>query len=187
MPTPWLKTLRIRVDHLVFGAVGIALVVGGVITWRATRPDPDEVAEVRAGRERVRAKGSSSASKRPPRFVRGYWSGAPGEGEAKAVFQPPPQFDPGDPGAAEAVDAFESVIAELEAALESGRRLGRRERAELYARATGSFTAMSAWVDPSEPSERAMMDDAYAQMMALLRELGIRPPKRETERFVRPE
>jgi hypothetical protein len=182
-----LKTLRIRVDHLVLGFVGAALVVGGFLGWRALSTEEDQDAKIEQGLERVRAKGSSSASRATPRFARGYYSGAPAEGEGKVVFQPPPQFDPGEPGSAEAVDSFQQVIAELEDTLESGRKLGARERAEFYARATGSFTAMSAWVDPNEPSERAMMDDAYAQMMFLMRELKIQPPKHDTERFVRPE
>lgn len=183
---PALKTLRIRVDHLVLAFVGVSLLVGGFLGWRAMRPDRDKEAEIEQGIERVRAKGSSS-SRTPPRFARGYHSGAPDEGEGKVVFQPPPQIDPGEPGSSEAVDAFQEVIEELEAALESGRKLGARERAELYNRATGSFTAMSAWVDPNEPSERAMMDDAYAQMMFLMRELDIKPPKRNNDQFVRPE
>ena len=35
-------------------------------------------------------------------------------------------------------------------------------------------------------AERAMMDDAYAQMMALMRELEIRPPKQDPDQLMRP-
>ena len=184
MPVSPLKTLRVRVDHLVLGVGAVAVVVGGLLAWRAMQPDADKEAEIEQGLERVRAK--QGATRSHPRFTRGMFSGAPDEGEGKFSFEPPPPIDPGAPAASEAVDAFQQVIGELEAALESGRKLGSRERAELYQRATGSFTAMSAWVDPNEASERAMMDDAYAQMMALMRELDIRPPRRDPDQIVRP-
>jgi hypothetical protein len=181
-----LKTLRVRVDHLVLGVGSVMVLVVALLTWRSLQPDPDEQAEVEQGLERVRAK-QSSAPTRTPRFARGFYSGAPQEdrGEGTAVFEPPPQKDPGDVGPAEAVESFEQVIGELEDALENKHRLSKNEAAEYYNRATGSFTVLSAWVDPSNPSERAMLDDAYAQMTALMRELDIRPPKRETDFYLR--
>jgi hypothetical protein len=176
-----LKSLRVRVDHLVFGVVGVAVLVGAVFGWRAMQPDPDQQAEIEQGRARVRAKQGTEMT-RPPRFVRGVYSGAAQEqGEGKAVFEAPPQKDPGDVGPTEAVDSFQQVIGELEGVLESGRKLSASEEAEFYNRATGSFTALSSWVDPSDPSERAMLDDAYAQMMSLMRSLDIRPPARDPD------
>jgi hypothetical protein len=134
----------------------------------------------------VRAKRGGGAVNRTPRFTRGFYSGAAQEqGEGKSIFVAPPQSDPGELGPAEAVDSFQQVIGELEAALAHGRKLGRDERAEFYNRATGSFTALSAWVDPSDASERAMMDDAYAQMTSLMRELDIRPPAHDPDVFLR--
>lgn len=186
MAASTLKSLRIRVDHLVLGVGGVVLVIAAVFGWRALRPDPEQQAEVEQGRERVRAK-QGDAVTQPPRFRRGFYSGAgkSDEGEGKAVFETPPQTDPGELGPAEAVDSFQQVIGELEAALASRRKLSKSESAEFYNRATGSFTAMSSWVDSSNPSERAMMDDAYAQMTSLMRELKIRPPAHDTDVFLR--
>jgi hypothetical protein len=180
-----LKTLRIRVDHLVLGIAGVVLVAAAVLGWRAMRPDPDQQAEIEQGREQVRAK-RGGAVNRTPRFTRGVNSGAAQErGEGAPVFVAPPQSDPGELGPAEAVDSFQQVIGELEAALEQERKLDRRERAEFYNRATGSFTALSSWVDPSDPSERTMMDDAYVQMISLMRELDIRRPAHDPDAFLR--
>jgi hypothetical protein len=181
-----LTTLRIRVDHLVLGVGSVVVLVAGLLTWRALQPDADQQAEIEQGLERVRAKQGTPPTR--PRFVRGFYSGAPEEewGEGKLAFEPPPQKDSGDVGPAEAVDSFQQVIGELEVALASGRRLSARERGEYYNRATGSFTALSSWVDPSNPSERAMLDDSYAQMMALMRELDIQRPTRDPDQFVQP-
>jgi hypothetical protein len=186
MPVSKLKSLRIRVDHLVLGVGSVAVLVAGLLTWRAMKPDPDARAEIEQGLERVRAKQGSEPT-RPPRFVRGFYSGAPQEdsGEGKALFEPPPQTDPGELGPNEAVDSFQQVIGELEAALASGRRLSASEEAEYYNRATGSFTALTSWVDPSNPSERAMMDDAYAQMTALMRELDIQRPTHDPDQYLK--
>jgi hypothetical protein len=181
-----LKRLRIRVDHLVLGVGCVAVLVGGLLAWRTLKVEPEQQAEIERGLERVRAKQGSAPTR--PRFMRGLYSGAPQEdwGEGKAVFEPPPQTDPGELGAAEAIDSFQQVIGELELVLESGRRLSRREQAEYYNRATGSLTALSSWIDPSDPSERAMLDDSYAQMMALMRELGIRRPKQDPDQIMMP-
>jgi hypothetical protein len=180
-----LKTLRIRVDHLVLGVGVVGLLVAAVLGWRALQPDPDQQAEIEHGLERVRAKQGRAVTQRP-RFVRGVYSGAAQEeGEGKAVFELPPQTDPGELSSSEAVDSFQQVIGELEAALASGRKLSARQEAEFYNRATGSFTVLSSWVDPNDPSERAMMDDAYAQMTALMRELDIDPPAHDTDVYLR--
>jgi hypothetical protein len=180
-----LKTLRIRVDHLVLGVGGAVLLVVAVFGWRAMQHDPDPQAEIEQGRERVRAK-QGGAVTQTPRFVRGVYSGAAQEeGEGKAVFVAPPQSDPGELGPAEAVDSFQQVIGELEAALADGRKLSATEEAEFYNRATGSFTVLSSWVDPNDPSERAMMDDGYAQMISLMRSLDIRPPAHETDGYLK--
>jgi hypothetical protein len=179
-----LKTLRIRVDHLVLGVSGVVVLVVAVLGWRAMQPDPDQQAEIEQGLEQVRAKQGHAVAR--PRFVRGVYSGAAQEeGEGKAVFHVPPQTDPGELSSSEAVDSFQQVMGELEAAVASGRKLSATQEAEFYNRATRSFTVLSSWVDPSDPSERAMMDDAYAQMLALMRELDIRPPKHDTDAHLR--
>jgi hypothetical protein len=148
------------------------------VAWRLTAPDGEQ-AELEQGLEQLREK--KTGHRKPPRFVRPFHSMTPrgpgaGEEESRPVFVPQPQKDPGDLGPDEAIDAFEGVMDELEQAAASGRRLDTYERAELYNRATGSFTALSAWVDGGDASERALMEDAYARMMSLMRELKIQPP-----------
>lgn len=152
------------------------VIVAALLTWRALRPDPER-AELDEGLERLRQKDSSgpSARARPPRFVRPLRSSAR-VGEQVAIPQAPPDGDPGDLDPDEAIASFKQVLGELEAAVETDRKLSPREEAELYNRATGSFTALSAWVDAGDPTDRALMDDAYAQMKSLMRELDIQPP-----------
>jgi hypothetical protein len=179
-----LKTLRVRVDHLWIAAGAVFLVIGSVFAWRALAPeevDPD--VELDAGLERMRSKSHKSGSSNPsPKFVRPLLhTGNAYESSDQRVGWNEPQTpnigDPGQLGPDEAVDEFKAVVAELEAAVEDGRRLSKREQDELYNRATGSFTALSSWVDASNSSERALMDDAYAQMMTLMRQLDFKPPE----------
>ena len=175
--------LRIRLDHLLLGLGAVALLLGALLSWRALRPDPEQ-AELEQGLERLRSK---PGLRKPggPRFIRstgGFARNEQTEERQGWVESEPPQIgDPGDLDAAEAIDTFQAVISELEAALDVGRRLGADERAELYNRATGSFTALSAWTDSSNPDERALLDDAYARMMALMRELKLEPPRNDPD------
>jgi hypothetical protein len=100
------------------------------------------------------------------------------------VFQPPAGTDPGELDAVEAVDAFTGVMDELELAIEEERVLSEAESAELYERATGSFKAMSAWVDGGDPRERRLLEDSHQRMLDLMRKLDIRPPERQIDGFV---
>ena len=61
------------------------------------------------------------------------------------------------------------------------RALTNRPKAELYNRATGSFNALSAWTDGSNPADRALIDDAYSRMMSLMRELDLEPPRHDPD------
>jgi hypothetical protein len=176
--------MKVRVDHLLLGLGALVLLIGSLLAWRAFRPEPEQ-ANLDQGLERLRSKPGSSASQRP-RFIRprGAFSSSeerPKDREGWAEPQTPQNADPGDLDAGEAVDHFKAVIDELEAAVADGRRLSKRERSELYNRATGSFTALSAWTDGSDPNDRALMDDAYARMMSLMRELDIEPPRRDPD------
>ena len=179
MPSVWLSNLKIRVDHLVFGGVAVVLLGSGLWVWRthgsAQRGAGDESEQQRAGAE-PRAGGKRADA---PRFTRGFHRSVEQEerGEGIVLHRPPPQADPGDLSQSEAVQAYESIVAELEAALDSERELSERERAEYYNRASGSLTALSAWADPNEADQRAMVDDAYLQLKSLMRELDLRPPK----------
>jgi hypothetical protein len=176
--------MKVRVDHLLLGLGLVVLLVGSLLAWRALRPEPEQ-AELEQGLERLRSKPTPGASKRP-RFLRktGTFSSAKERPEAREGWvepQTPQAGDPGDLGPDEAVDNFMAVIAELEAAAADRRRLSKRERTELYNRATGSFTALSAWTDGNDPSDRAVIDDAYARMMALMRELELEPPRNDPD------
>lgn len=173
--------LKVRVDHLLLGVGALVLLVGSLLTWRALRPDPEQV-ELERGLEQLRAKDKRGA-KQAPRFLRmhGAFSSAEERREARTGWSESldPQLvgDPGELGPDDAVDNFKAVIDELEALADEGRRLSRRERAELYNRATGSFTALTAWTDANDPNDRAVIDDAYARMMSLMRELELEPPR----------
>ncbi|PRP96183.1 hypothetical protein [Enhygromyxa salina] len=179
MSSPRLSNLKIRVDHLLIAVGGVVALVAALLTWRALRPDPAQ-AELEQGLERMANKDRSgqTARARPPRFVRPLHSSGRDydDGRQVAIPQPPPEGDPGDLDADQAIASFKEVLHELEAAVENDRKLSPREEAELYNRATGSFTALSAWADAGDPTERALMNDAYAQMKSLMRELDLQPP-----------
>ena len=178
-----LSSLKIRVDHLVIGAISLTLVGGGLWLWRAKRVEERQQAELDEGLERMRGRSSGSSADLwsqagDKRFVRSYHQGERVEqGEGIAVHVPPPQEDPGDLDADEAVQAYRSILADLENAAEEGRALSKREQAEYYNRASGSLTALSAWADPNSPEDRALMNDAYLQVKTLMRELEIEPPR----------
>lgn len=178
--------LKVRVDHLLLAVGGLVLVIGSLLAWRALRPDPER-AELDRGLEELRDK-PSNKPRTAPRLVRprgafssGSTSDSAGEREGWANVEAS-AGDPGEVGPDQAVDEFKTVIAELEAAVDEGRKLGELEQAELYNRATGSLTALSAWVDGSNPRERALLDDAYTQMMGLMRQLDIQPPQHDPDR-----
>ncbi|MFO7565792.1 MAG: hypothetical protein R6X02_24325 [Enhygromyxa sp.] len=174
--------LKVRLDHLLLGLGAVVLLIGALLTWRALRPDPAQV-ELDEGLERLRSKQALHKPVRP-RFIRpGAFPTRDRSEERQGWVEPPDPGigDPGDLDADEAIDTFQMVLGELEAAADEGRKLNKVERAELYNRATGSFTALTAWTDSNNPDERALVDDAYARMMALMRELKIEPPQRDPD------
>lgn len=180
-----LAHLRIRVSHLLLALGGVVLLIAAVLGVRAWRSESAHEQQVNEGLESLREQPRPGAQ-RPPRFMRGHHFKPKPEadniGEGVAMFEPPPIADPGDLGPAEAAASFEAVLGELQQLADDERRLSKQERAELYNRATGSFTAMSAWVDPSDANEQAMMNDAHAQMLVLMRELDIEPPPVDPDR-----
>lgn len=174
--------LKVRVDHLLLAVGGLILLIGSLVAWRALRPDPEQ-AELDSGLEQLRDKPGKARAQ--PRFVRprGAFSSGSDRSEQRQGWAnaEPTAGDPGELGPDQAVDDFKAVIAELEAAVDEGRKLSELEEAELYSRATGSFTALSAWVDGSNRREQTLLDDAYTQMMGLMRRLDIEPPPHDPD------
>jgi hypothetical protein len=177
--------VKVRVDHLLLGIGAFVLLIGSLLAWRALRPDPEQV-ELDRGLERLRDKPRAN-SKEPPRFIRprGAFSESADRQDQREGWSDSETSRAGDPnelGPEQAVDNFKDVLAELETAVENGGRLSELDQAELYNRATGSFTALSTWVDANDPSERALLDDAYSQMMGLMRQLDLEPPPNDPDR-----
>lgn len=178
--------LKVRVDHLLIGVGTLVVLIGALISWRAMDPEPER-AELKAGLDSLRDNEQVAKDRQAkPHFLRpdGAFSspdrardriGNTG-GEGRAIAKIARKGDPGELGPKEAVEEFKSVLAELESAVDDGRQLDAREAAEFYNRATGSFTALSDWTDGNDPTQRALMEDAYAQMKSLMRELDIQRP-----------
>lgn len=174
--------MKVRLDRLVMAGGVVILVLAGLLTWQLLHDEAEpEVAPLDERLDSLRDKPRAARAQprerwpatRPDDPVR-----ASEIGEGVAVPKPELGSDPGELGPEEAVDTFKIVLGELEAAAASGQALTRREQWELYNRATGSFTALSAWVDVSDPKERALMEDAYRQMTSLMAELELeRPPQ----------
>ncbi|MFV8750405.1 hypothetical protein ACNOYE_07625 [Nannocystaceae bacterium ST9] len=180
--------MKVRVIHLIYATAGLGAIGLGVWLTRAQQERREEqefeqgLAELRSdarGRER-------KADRDRPMFFRpvGRFAARDEEVARELVFTPPPGGDPGELDAQESIDAFTEVIDELEQALEDDRKLDAEESAEFYNRANGSFKAMSAWIDASNPRERALLEDAHTQMLDLMRRLDIRPPPRQLDGFV---
>ena len=112
--------LKVRLDRLLLGVGALVLLVGALLAWQALRPDPEQ-AELDRGLEQLRAKPGARTYDRP-RFIRqrGNFSGASERSDARegwAESQTPQAGDPGDLDAVEAIDTFQAVIDELEAAV----------------------------------------------------------------------
>ncbi len=182
--------LRLRLDRLLYGLVAALVLVGGLWFWTRSR-DEREQRELRGDLERLELEDRQPATGRragPPRFVRpiGFGNDPADERPPQlSIHEPPPHADPNDLDADEAVETVATVLAELEEIHESGRRLDKTERAELYNRASGSLTALSMWVDGSDPRERAALEDARSQMLDLMKRLKLKPPRPDTEGFMR--
>jgi hypothetical protein len=173
--------MRIRVLHL-YALAGVTASVAAVWVWRSLDEGRDE-REFDEGLADLR---KDARSRERPTFMRGVERGAETREEIARhqVFEPPAGSDPGDLDAVEAVDAFTGVMDELEQAVQDERVLSEAESAEYYERASGSFKAMSAWIDGGDPRERQLLEDSHQRMLDLMRKLDIRPPARELDGFV---
>lgn len=173
--------MRIQHRHLALGFAGAAALAFAVWAWRSAS---ERERERNLERELGELHDDSATRKRqPPPLVRRQLERSE-ESARAAVFSPPAGGDPLEPSAHEAIEAFDAVIDELELALDDERKLSPVERDEYYERATGSFKAMSAWIDGSSASERRLLEDSHKQMMELMRKLDIKPPEREIDGFV---
>lgn len=173
--------MRIQHRHLALGFAGAAALAFVVWAWRSAA---ERERERNLDRE-LSALHEDTATRRrqPPPLMRRQLERSE-ENARAAVFAPPAGGDPLEPSAQEAIEAFDGVIDELEQALDEERKLSPVERDEYYERATGSFKAMSAWIDGSSASERRLLEDSHKQMMDLMRRLDIQPSEREIDGFV---
>jgi len=78
----------------------------------------------------------------------------------------------------EAETSFEHVMQTLEALADAGQRVPAARRDELYRITNDAFSALSAAVDPQSPADMQALEDANVRMKAMLRELGVRVPRR---------
>jgi hypothetical protein len=176
--------MKVRVLHLIYGLAGATALVVGVWLWRAHEQRQAEQA-LDQGLTELRHDARDREHDRTI-FTRPIDRYAANHEETarELAFAPPDGRDPGELDAVESVDAFAGVMDELEQALEDERTFDAEESAEYYNRANGSFKAMSAWIDGSDPRERAVLEDAHTRMLDLMRRLDIRPPARELDAFV---
>jgi hypothetical protein len=84
-------------------------------------------------------------------------------------------------GRAEAEASFDRLMESLEAAADSGDRLPRARRDELYRNVNDAFAAFSATLDPEDEADMQALEDANTRMKAMLSELRIGVPKRLPE------
>ncbi len=78
----------------------------------------------------------------------------------------------------EAEASFEHVMGTLEDLADAGQRLPAARRDELYRNANDAFSALSGALDPQSPADMQALEDANIRMKAMLRELGVRVPRR---------
>lgn len=178
-----MRNLKIRLDHLLMLAGALVLGVGAIVVWRVAIPEverrqlDDKLDELGDARGTERSSDKSSAGRRRSPWLRPT-TGSRGFGEAGyeqgvGEVAPAPEVDPGQLDADAAVAAFQGALDALEQAADSDGILTPRERRELYNRATGSFMAMSTWINGRDPDERAVLEDAYLHMKVLLQELDL--------------
>lgn len=176
--------LKVRVSTLILAGSALVLSVGGFVAWRKLVAEPKaERAALDEGLDELEERAKRDRSK-TPRFVKSMYSGSSDDarrseqGEGLAVPQVANQGegDPWELGPDEAVASFQRALEDLEAALDLDRPLTRVEQDALYNRATGSFEAMSNYVDGSSPDDRALMEDAYLHMKTLMAELRLERP-----------
>lgn len=74
--------------------------------------------------------------------------------------------------------AFEAIMQTLEELADAGKRVPRARREELYRSTNDAFAAYSAALDPADAADLQALEDANIRMKTMLREIGVRPPKR---------
>jgi hypothetical protein len=76
----------------------------------------------------------------------------------------------------EAEVAFEAVMASVEELADKGDRVPKQRRRRLYRAANDAFAALSQHLDPRDPNDAAELEDAYARLKLMLREIDAGPP-----------
>ncbi len=78
----------------------------------------------------------------------------------------------------EAEASFEHIMQTLEALADAGERVPAARRDELYRNTNDAFSALSATLDAQSPADMQLLEDANIRMKAMLRELGVRVPRK---------
>jgi hypothetical protein len=152
-------------------AAGVAL-LGGTL-W-LLGPQAETAGEAESG--------VAQGARPLPRFVRPFvrprgWLDPAHDDRSGADRVAPGPGDPGAPDPEDALVAFEGALAAMDEALAAG-KTSRRTRRDLYVRATGAFTALSLHLDANDPEQRALLEDAHAEMKHRMRELRLSVPDR---------
>ncbi len=75
----------------------------------------------------------------------------------------------------EAVASFEALMDHLDAMAASDKRLGKKQKAELYRAANDTFAAMASKLDPTEHDDATQLENASITLREQLLRLGIEP------------
>lgn len=158
------------------GALAIALTGAAIVLWPRAEPGPDPVARP-AERPADRP---TERTVRPTRDVPDL-SDHDLADALQRVLDPPPLPEMKLPPAAArkaAEDSFESIMQTLETLGDAGKRVARARRDELYRNTNDAFSALSATLDAQSPADMQTLEDANIRMKAMLRELGVRVPRK---------
>jgi hypothetical protein len=165
-----------RLDLVLAVAAGLCVV--GFASAQAVRRFSSGDEPATSARER-----HSGERERPSKKRRGSSSLPAGaqdepEGELAAGSEhaPAPTGDPHELDATAAKEEFELLVAEIDDLIASEKKLGRRQRDELYGRAMGTYKSLLRYVDATDPNQRRLLDQAHSDLMNKMKELGLEKP-----------
>jgi hypothetical protein len=148
------------------GAVAIGL-VGYAIAVSQTPP--------RAAHEPAPA-----AQRRPPPPAHDFTGPTVADAVQRALEPPPePELKLPPAAARRAAEAsFEAAMTTLEQLADAGKRVPRARREQLYRETNDAFAALSITLDATDAADLQALEDANIRMKVMLREVGVRVPKR---------